>query len=105
MHPGSDENLKEQTANPPLPPTPSSRAWAIVGKTLVSIARKMNAKNSWSIPALISRRSSVLYSLLLSVLLLAPFDFSPHSRSEHNHVKWIPGSNGVEFSSKRLFDL
>lgn len=40
-----------------------------------------------------------IYTLLLLVFLLAPFDFYIPFRVENNNVRWILGANGIEFPS------
>jgi hypothetical protein len=42
---------------------------------------------------------AVAYTFLLSVLLLAPFDFRKPSRFEKNNLRWMGEINGIEFSS------
>jgi hypothetical protein len=46
-----------------------------------------------------------VYTLILSLLLLWPFDFYLPFSFEANNVRWIRGTNGVEFASVGLIRL
>jgi VanZ family protein len=48
---------------------------------------------------------AAVYTLILSLLLLWPFDFYLPFSFEANNVRWIRGTNGVEFTSVGLIRL